>query len=135
MATYVTVLDADDHTRRFPASKRAWDGPGLYNKETGYMMDRPQHDEPCAPMVMRDIQGFVASAHYDRPHRWRPKEITSRSHLRRYEVDNNLRQAGDFKSGEIISGVEKKRDRDTQRQARLIKDTKLHTPRKDFEWR
>jgi hypothetical protein len=134
MPTYITVSDAEAHARRFPAAKNAWDGPGLYNKETGYQMDRPQGDEVCAPMVMRDIQGFVARAHYDLPQRWKPKEITSRSHLRRYEIDNSLRQAGDFKPGEIIGDVSKKREREAAKADRLAKDTGLRGPRKDFEW-
>ena len=136
MTTYVYIASREDHAKRFPsyALDRFDGGPGLYDKATGDYIGGNQSAEIRSPMVMRDIASFVARAHYDRPQRWRPKEITSRSHLRRYEIDHGLRQAGDFKKGEIIGDVVKKREREAAKAERLAADTGLRGPRKDFEW-
>lgn len=41
-------------------AKATWDGPGLYNTRTGYMMDKPQGDVICAPMVVRDTPAYYS---------------------------------------------------------------------------
>jgi hypothetical protein len=53
-----------------------------------------------------DIQPFVAHATE------MAVEITSRSHLGRYERSNNVRQCGDFKRGEIAERRRKKVERE-----------------------
>lgn len=135
MPTYVTIRSADAFARLFPVKPHAYEGPGLYNKDTGYQLDQPQSGEVCKPMVMRDIQEFVARAHGDKPDKWRPQLITSRSHRARYERSNNIRQCGDFKRGEIISGVSKKREQEAATANRLAQSTGLIGPRKDCEWK
>ena len=134
MNTYVTIRSAADHTRLFPGKLYAYDGPGLYNKATGYQLDQPQGTEVCKPMVMRDITEFVARAHYDKPGSWKPQVISSRSQRGAYERSNNMRQAGDFKPGEIIRGVTKKREQEAEKANRLASETGLRGPRKDIEW-
>lgn len=41
-------------------SKASWEGPGMYNTRTGYMMDKPQGDVICAPMVVRDTPAYYS---------------------------------------------------------------------------
>ena len=41
-------------------AKATWEGPGLYNTRTGYMMDKPQQDVICAPMVIRDTPAYYS---------------------------------------------------------------------------
>ena len=134
MSTYIHVSDAEHHARRFPNAPNRYDGPGLYNKDTGNQIDQLQDDTPKAPMVMRDIGEFVARAHKDLPGRWKPQVISSRSKLRAYERSNDLRQAGDFKAGEMIGLAAKQREKEAQRANHLAKKTGLRGPRKDFEW-
>lgn len=55
-----------------------------------------------AVVIMKDIDEFVS---YAGP---KPELITSRSQLGRHERSNNMRQAGDFKPGEVVAR-EKKR--------------------------
>lgn len=57
-----------------------------------------------APSVMPDIRAFVAHAAD------KPQLITSRSQLGRYERSNNIRQAGDFRPGEIVQRRKKRVD-------------------------
>lgn len=135
MKTFVHVADAEAHALRFPNATHGWDGPGLYNKDTGYHMELSQDREIKAPMVMRDIGEFVANAHYDRPSNWKPQLISSRSKLRAYERSNDLRQAGDFLPGEIMRGVTQKREKEAARANHLALKTGLRGPRKDFEWK
>ena len=71
--TYVVVTNAEKYTTTFPDKPHGYEGPGLYNKRTGYMMDRPQHEEVCAPFVMRDVP-----EHQHPGGKW----ISSRSHQR-----------------------------------------------------
>ena len=40
--------------------KASWEGPGMYNTRTGYMMDKPQGDVICAPMVVRDTPAYYS---------------------------------------------------------------------------
>ena len=134
MPTYVTIRSADAFARLFPVKPHAYEGPGLYYKETGYQLDQPQGNEVCKPMVMCDISEFVARAHHDKLDKWRPQLITSRSQRARYERSNNIRQCGDFKRGEIISGVRKKREQEASMANRLAAETGLRGPRKDVEW-
>jgi len=134
MADYITVKSAAIYAARFPSKPDGYEGPGLYNKETGYQLDQPQGREICKPMVMRDIQEFVARAHNDHPHRWRPQLISSRSQRGAYERSNNLRQAGDFRRGEIASRRRKQNEQEAQVANRLASETGLRGPRKDIEW-
>ena len=60
------------------------------------------------PFLMGDIKPFVSPIDN--------KEITSRSQLRAHERTHNVRQAGDFKKGELIAR-ENKRIAETQRLA------------------
>ena len=76
MNTYIVVRSAAHHAKLFPGKLYAFDGTGLYNKATGYQLDQPQGTAVCAPMVMRDIGEFVASAHSDTPTKWKPRLIS-----------------------------------------------------------
>jgi hypothetical protein len=49
------------------------------------------------PYVMNDIKPFVSVATEE------PVEITSRSQLRAYERDNDIRQCGDYKPGQVVA--------------------------------
>lgn len=130
MPSYVMVKSSDAFSKLFHGKRQAtYDGPGLYNKVTGYMMDLPQTDEICAPMVMPDIREFIATAH-----RGRPQRITSRSILGRYERSNNIRQAGDFKPGEIIGEVRKRREKEANEAIRLANETGLRGPVEHCKW-
>lgn len=42
------------------AGKADYEGPGLYNIKTGYLMDKPQGDVICAPQVMRDTPDYYS---------------------------------------------------------------------------
>ena len=106
-----------------------YEGPGFYNKDTGHMMDRPQRAEVCAPMVMADIEEFVTRAHFGKP-----QLISSRSTLGRYERSNNIRQAGDFKAGEIIGGVRRAREKEAAEANRLANETGLRGPVEHCKW-
>lgn len=134
MTSYVYCDDAEHHARRFPAACHGFDGPGMYNQETGYAIEQSQDRTVKCPTVVRDIEGFVARAHFDYPDRWKPSEITSRSKLRAYERSNNIRQAGDFKPGEIMRKRHKTREKEATTANRLAEKTGLRGPRKDFEW-
>lgn len=57
---FVHIASAEAHAKRFPAAPHGYDGPGLYNLASGYMMDQPQDDVICAPMVMRDIPEYAS---------------------------------------------------------------------------
>lgn len=61
------------------------------------------------PFLMGDIKPFVSPID--------DKEITSRSQLRAHERTHNVRQAGDFKRGELIAR-ENKRVEETRRIAK-----------------
>lgn len=67
----------------------------LCEKTGKWKKDRKTKDRVCAPSVMADIRPFISRATD------KPVEITSRSQLARYERSNNIRQCGDFRSGEI----------------------------------
>jgi hypothetical protein len=56
------------------------------------------------PAFMPDIKPFVAHATKT------PVEITSRSVLRRYEIGNGLKQAGDLPVGQIVKENRAKHD-------------------------
>lgn len=56
----------------------------------------------ATPHFVSDIAPFVANATD------KPVEISSRSQLRAYERGNGIRQCGDYKPGEIISGQNKR---------------------------
>ncbi|TXH51747.1 MAG: hypothetical protein E6Q97_17735 [Desulfurellales bacterium] len=64
------------------------------------------HTEANGPMVLRDIDSAYKDGGFASP--IDGTFITSRSQLRRHNATHGVRQAGDFKPGEIISG-EKKR--------------------------
>lgn len=77
----------------------------VFDERTGkWKPDRSRKNanRVVAPSVMPDIQPFVANASD------KPQLITSRSQLGRYERSNGIRQAGDFKPGEIIERRKKK---------------------------
>lgn len=78
--------------------------------------------------VFSDIKEFTANATD------KPVHITSRSQLRAYERSNGIRQAGDFKPGEIIARQTKRNERDMQIASRLTRDTRLRPGGKHFEW-
>jgi hypothetical protein len=72
MSTYTWIKSAAAHAARFgeyKISRSAYEGPGLYNKRTGYQMDQPQRTEVCAPQVIRDgmptIKCMVDGRRYD----------------------------------------------------------------------
>lgn len=80
---YVLVRSDADHARRFKIGR--YEGKGLYNKRSGYMIEMPQRVELQAPIVMRDVPEHVApdgSVVSSRPHRtevckrngWEPLE-------------------------------------------------------------
>lgn len=54
----------------------------------------------ACPFLMGDIKAFVSPVD--------GSEITSRSKLREHEVKHDIRQAGDFKPGEIIAQQNKR---------------------------
>ena len=54
----VYVSSAEVHAQKFKVG--SFDGRGLYNKQTGYMIDMPQRTDVCAPIVMRDVEEHVA---------------------------------------------------------------------------
>lgn len=64
--------------------------------------ERPDFSEKratgiCIPAFMPDIKPFLAVSTV------KPEWISSRPALRRYEISNGLRQAGDIKPGEIAA--------------------------------
>jgi hypothetical protein len=73
MADYVLVQDREDHARRFGGRGEFSGNSGLYNKATGFEMDRPQRDGLCAPFCLRDIDEHIGP---------NGKWITSRSQQR-----------------------------------------------------
>lgn len=101
----------------------------VLNEKTGrWNKDRPKKGKPITQVnVFSDIKEFVANATDT------PTLITSRSKLRAYERANGLRQAGDFRPGEIIAKAEKRREQDATRQSRLMRETRLNGG-KHFEW-
>lgn len=40
--------------------KASWEGPGMYNTRTGYMMDKPQGDVICAPQIQRLMPDYYS---------------------------------------------------------------------------
>jgi hypothetical protein len=57
--------------------KASYDGPGLYNLKTGYMMDAGQGDVISAPMVMRDTPDYysVVSDKWVTSRSWRREDL------------------------------------------------------------
>lgn len=58
-STYRLIESRSRFDEMFGA-KATWEGPGLYNTRTGYMMDKPQQDVICAPMVVRDTPAYFS---------------------------------------------------------------------------
>lgn len=59
-STYLLIESRARFADLFGA-KASWDGPGLYNRRTGYMLDQPQRgEEICAPMVVRDTPAYYS---------------------------------------------------------------------------
>lgn len=86
------------------SKKRAKAAPKIKASRKSVRADIP------LPFLMDDIKPFVS------PIDDNLKEITSRSQLRAHERTHNVRQAGDFKRGELIQR-ENKRIAETQRLA------------------
>lgn len=77
---------------------------------------------------MPDIQPFVSRATE------KAVEITSRSQLRRYQRSNGIRQAGDFKPGEVIATEQKRKERDMREASRLASETRMNGKAEHFKW-
>lgn len=65
-----------------------------------------------------DIQEFVSYATD------KPVLIGSRSKLRAYERANNIRQCGDFRKGEIVTNVQKRKEQAIREIARLNSESR-----------
>lgn len=103
----------------------------VLNEKTGrWIKDRVKKTKaPIAgAFFMPDIKPFVANATD------KPVEITSRSQLARYERANQIRQCGDYRTGEMISRVNARSERDMREASRLARETGLHQKVKHFEW-
>lgn len=87
---------------------------------------RIDHRKPAegisVPFFLPDIKPFVAHATKT------PVEITSRSALRRYEIGNGLKQAGDLPVGQIVKENRAKHDAEMK----LIKEHGGHSAWTDF---
>lgn len=67
--TFIWIDTAMQHAERFPHMTYAYEGPGLYNKRSGYQMDQCQRIDVCAPQVIRDglpdIKSMADGRRYD----------------------------------------------------------------------
>jgi len=92
---------------------------GKWRKERKKTEDKVDYSRGVT--FMPDIKPFVANAH-----KGKAIEITSRSQLARYERSNNLKQAGDFKPGEIMALENRRIEKGKEEAARLARETGLH---------